>query len=85
MLEIKENKKKKSISLPIQIVIPLRQTGNLPFPFARLAFTEICLSEHTVDCLQTIGVCNQSTVSLSTNNLMFFSINPMFFKNNLMI
>ena len=43
------------------------------------------VDKDTVDCLQTIGVCNQSTVSLSTNNLMFFSINPMFFKNNLMI
>ena len=39
------------------------------------------VDKDTVDCLQTIGVCNQSTVCLSANVLMFFSINLMFLKN----
>ena len=39
------------------------------------------VNKHTVDWRQTPIVCRQSTVSLSTNVLMFFSINLMFLKN----
>lgn len=39
------------------------------------------LNKDTVDRSQTIGVHYQSTVRLFANDLMSFSINPMFFKN----
>ena len=42
---------------------------------------EVPAIQHTVDCLQTIGVCQQSTVCLFTNVLMFFSSNPMILEN----
>ena len=39
--------------------------------------------QHTVDCLQTIGVCNQSTVPLSANDRMFVFNQPDVLKKHL--
>ena len=39
------------------------------------------LSQHTVDCLQTIGVCRQTTVPLSSIDRMFVFNHPYVFFN----